>query len=54
VARGYLAATFDYRGIGESAPATLRGFQVDIRDWATQAVACSCRSGSLLAECCKK
>jgi predicted alpha/beta hydrolase len=36
VARGYLAATFDYRGIGESAPATLRGFQVDIRDWATQ------------------
>ncbi|HEV8334154.1 MAG TPA: alpha/beta fold hydrolase [Steroidobacteraceae bacterium] len=35
-ARGYLAATFDYRGIGQSAPATLRGFQVDIRDWATQ------------------
>jgi predicted alpha/beta hydrolase len=33
---GYLAATFDYRGIGQSAPATLRGFQVDIRDWATQ------------------
>ena len=35
-ARGYLAATFDYRGIGQSAPAKLRGFQVDIRDWATQ------------------
>src|ERR1044072_7881248 len=35
-AQGYLAATFDYRGIGQSAPATLRGFQVDIRDWATQ------------------
>ena len=35
-ARGYLAATFDYRGIGQSAPATLRGFEVDIRDWATQ------------------
>ncbi|HJY42761.1 MAG TPA: alpha/beta hydrolase [Steroidobacteraceae bacterium] len=24
-ARGYLAATFDYRGIGQSAPARLRG-----------------------------
>ena len=35
-ARGYLAATFDYRGIGQSAPATLRGFEIDIRDWATQ------------------
>jgi predicted alpha/beta hydrolase len=35
-ARGYLAATFDYRGIGQSAPASLRGFEVDIRDWATQ------------------
>jgi predicted alpha/beta hydrolase len=35
-ARGYLAATFDYRGIGQSAPATLRGFDIDIRDWATQ------------------
>src|SRR4030095_2776380 len=35
-ARGYLAATFDYRGIGQSAPAKLRGYQIDIRDWATQ------------------
>ena len=35
-ARGYLVVTFDYRGIGLSAPATLRGFEVDIRDWATQ------------------
>ena len=34
--RGYLAATFDYRGIGESAPARLRGYQVDICGWATQ------------------
>jgi predicted alpha/beta hydrolase len=34
-ARGYLAATFDYRGIGQSAPASLRGFEIDIRDWAT-------------------
>jgi predicted alpha/beta hydrolase len=35
-ARGYLAATLDYRGIGQSAPASLRGYDVDIRDWATQ------------------
>jgi predicted alpha/beta hydrolase len=34
--RGYLAVTFDYRGIGQSAPASLRGFEIDIRDWATQ------------------
>ncbi len=26
--------TFDYRGIGESAPPTLRGFKMDYRDWA--------------------
>jgi predicted alpha/beta hydrolase len=35
-ARGFLAATFDYRGIGQSAPASLRGFEIDIHDWATQ------------------
>jgi predicted alpha/beta hydrolase len=35
-ARGYLAVTFDYRGIGQSAPPSLRGFEIDIRDWATQ------------------
>ena len=35
-ARGYLAATFDYRGIGLSAPAPRLGFQVDIRSRATQ------------------
>ena len=35
-ARGYFAATFDYRGIGQSAPASLRGFEIDIREWATQ------------------
>lgn len=33
VARGYDVVTFDYRGIGESAPATLRGFRMDYRDW---------------------
>jgi predicted alpha/beta hydrolase len=33
-ARGYLVITFDYRGIGESAPPSLRGFHADIFDWA--------------------
>lgn len=33
-ARGYDVFTFDYRGVGESAPATLRGFRMDYRDWA--------------------
>lgn len=31
--RGYEVVTFDYRGIAESAPATLRGFRMDYRDW---------------------
>jgi predicted alpha/beta hydrolase len=35
-AQGYLAVTFDYRGIGLSAPKSLRGYRVDIHDWATQ------------------
>jgi predicted alpha/beta hydrolase len=35
-AQGYLVATFDYRGVGLSRPASLRGFEVDIVDWATQ------------------
>jgi predicted alpha/beta hydrolase len=33
-ARGYSVLTFDYRGVGESAPATLRGFEADFLDWA--------------------
>lgn len=33
-ARGYEVITFDYRGIAASAPATLRGFRMDYRDWA--------------------
>jgi predicted alpha/beta hydrolase len=33
-ARGYDVITFDYRGVGESAPASLRGFGMDYRDWA--------------------
>ena len=31
--RGYEVTTFDYRGIGESSPGTLRGFRMDYRDW---------------------
>ena len=32
--RGFATLTLDYRGIGRSAPASLRGFRVDYRDWA--------------------
>ncbi len=31
---GWTAVTYDYRGIGESRPETLRGFEASIRDWA--------------------
>ncbi|MEW5864985.1 MAG: alpha/beta fold hydrolase [Pseudomonadota bacterium] len=31
---GFLAATFDYRGVGLSRTGTLRGFQASILDWA--------------------
>lgn len=34
--QGYHVTTFDYRGIGFSAPQSLRGFAVDIFDWARQ------------------
>jgi predicted alpha/beta hydrolase len=34
--QGYLAVTFDYRGIGLSAPRSLRDFEVDIFGWAQQ------------------
>ena len=33
-AQGYVAITFDYRGIGLAGPSTLRGFDVNIFDWA--------------------
>jgi len=33
-ARGFAALTFDYRGIGRSRPAKLRGFKARMRDWA--------------------
>ncbi len=32
--RGYETLTLDYRGVGESAPETLRGFRMDFTDWA--------------------
>lgn len=35
-ARGWDVITFDYRGMGDSAPATLRGFKADILTWAQQ------------------
>jgi predicted alpha/beta hydrolase len=33
-ARGFAALTFDYRGIGRSRPAKLRGLKARMRDWA--------------------
>lgn len=32
-AAGFATLTFDYRGIGRSAPAALRGFRMDFSDW---------------------
>lgn len=32
--QGFSAVTFDYRGIGRSAPKSLKGFEMDFRDWA--------------------
>jgi predicted alpha/beta hydrolase len=32
--RGFETLTLDYRGIGRSAPPSLRGFRMDYRDWA--------------------
>lgn len=31
--RGHAVVTYDYRGIGESRPASLRGFDARMRDW---------------------
>lgn len=36
---GYSVLTFDYRGIGESRPPSLRGFQATLRDWGTLDIA---------------
>ncbi len=32
-ARGYVTVTFDYRGINQSSPDTLKGFEAKITDW---------------------
>ena len=32
--QGYFVATFDYRGVGDSRGASLRGFDADLFDWA--------------------
>lgn len=32
-ARGFETLTFDYRGIGQSRPATLKGFRMSLLDW---------------------
>jgi predicted alpha/beta hydrolase len=36
---GFAVLTYDYRGIGDSRPVTLRGFPVRMRDWASLDVA---------------
>ena len=37
--RGFNVLTLDYRGVGESAPATLKGFRMSYLDWAYQDLA---------------
>lgn len=34
--QGFVAVTFDYRGMGRSRPSELRGFDATIEDWATK------------------
>jgi predicted alpha/beta hydrolase len=34
--QGHVAITFDYRGMGDSAPASLKGFAASVTDWATK------------------
>ncbi len=34
--QGWQVVTFDYRGIGRSAPPSLKGFEADILTWARQ------------------
>lgn len=34
--QGLLVITFDYRGMGDSRPQSLRGFETDVVDWATK------------------
>lgn len=37
--RGLRVVTYDYRGIGDSRPASLRGFRASMRDWAERDMA---------------
>jgi predicted alpha/beta hydrolase len=37
--RGFATLTLDYRGIGESKPASLRGFEMEYLDWAREDLA---------------
>lgn len=39
-ARGVNVVTTDYRGIGDSKPATLKGFDMQYADWSTLDLAC--------------
>lgn len=48
-AHGYLAVTFDYRGIGDSAPSTLRGFDASMLDWAQRDYPAALRFAKSLA-----
>lgn len=41
--QGVAVLTFDFRGIGDSAPRRLRGFDASITDWATQDLAAAVR-----------
>ncbi|MEW6283651.1 MAG: alpha/beta fold hydrolase, partial [Candidatus Eremiobacterota bacterium] len=36
---GYLVVTYDYRGIGESRPPSMKGFEARMRDWAEKDMA---------------
>ena len=43
-ARGIPTITYDYRGIGESRPRTLRGFEASVEDWGSKDCAAVLRS----------
>ncbi|HVL48288.1 MAG TPA: alpha/beta fold hydrolase [Candidatus Thermoplasmatota archaeon] len=43
-ARGFPVLTFDYRGIGGSRPASLRGFPATMRDWAERDIPAAIRA----------
>ncbi|NGY06399.1 alpha/beta hydrolase family protein [Solimonas terrae] len=47
-AQGYAVLTYDYRGIGRSAPGSLRGFSARMRDWMEQDVAAATRASAAL------